>query len=196
MQQQRLDYDLLAVFNDEASANAAAAKLQKEGFGEGEVFQLSADVARNGEFREHGPDRNRREIFLQTQRPRPNIALVVFLAVALAIVFGGIGFALPLIVLAFHLGHFAFAEPATGLEGGLIGLIVGAGVGLIPRGRVRGNIGQTTTQKAPPRQAAQSARTVIAVRFPDPDNISRKSKARAILINNGGKIDRSVGRNE
>jgi hypothetical protein len=31
------------------------------------------------------------------------------------------------------------------------------------------------------------------VRLPDPENISRRSKARAILLNNGGKIDRSVG---
>jgi len=37
------------------------------------------------------------------------------------------------------------------------------------------------------------SRTAVAIRLPDPDDISRRSKARAILINNGGKIDRSVG---
>ena len=44
------------------------------------------------------------------------------------------------------------------------------------------------------RQPEQGARTVIAVLLPDPENISRKSKARAILLNNKGKLDRSVGR--
>jgi hypothetical protein len=37
---------------------------------------------------------------------------------------------------------------------------------------------------------------VVALRFVDPDNISRKSRARAILLNNQGKIDRSVSRQE
>jgi len=38
-----------------------------------------------------------------------------------------------------------------------------------------------------------NARIVVALRFVDPDNISRKSRARAILLNNQGKIDRSIG---
>ena len=201
MQQQRPDYDLLAVFNDETSANAATTKLQKEGFGEGEVFQLPADVAKNGQFREHGPDRNRSEIFLQTQRPRPSFLLVVFVAIIFAIVFGGVGFAVPLLILAYHLSHFVLAEPLTGIASGIVGLVIGAGVGLIPRGRVRGNIGQATAQNkvsapTPVRKPTQEAKTVVAIRFPDPDNIARKSKARAILINGGGKIDRSVSRVE
>ncbi len=199
MQQQRPDYDLLAVFNDETSANAATTKLQKEGFAEGEVFQLPADVAKNGQFREHGPDRNRSEIFLQTQRPRPNIMLVVFVAIIFAIVFGGVGFAVPLLFLAFHLSHFLLAEPITGIESSIVGLVIGAAVGLMSRGRVRGNIGQATAQNkapAPVRKPTQEAKTVVAIRFPDPDNIARKSKARAILINGGGKIDRSVSRVE
>jgi hypothetical protein len=37
---------------------------------------------------------------------------------------------------------------------------------------------------------------VVALRFADPDNVIKNSKARAILINNEGKIDRSVGRRE
>lgn len=199
MQQQRPDYDLLAVFNDETSANAATTKLQKEGFSESEVFQLPAEVAKNGQFREHGPDRNRSEIFLQTQRPRPSILLVVFVAIIFAIVFGGVGFAVPLLIIAYHLSHFVLAEPITGIESSIVGLVIGAGVGLIPRGRVRGNIGQTTRQNNAPTLApkpTQAAKTVVAIRFPDPDNIARKSKARAILINGGGKIDRSVSRTE
>ena len=44
--------------------------------------------------------------------------------------------------------------------------------------------------------APASARNAVAVRLPDSENISRKSRARAILIQNGGKIDRSVGRTE
>ena len=59
MQQQDGNYDLLAVFPDETHADAAAAKLCKEGFGDSEVFQLPADTASRGEFREHGPNRNR-----------------------------------------------------------------------------------------------------------------------------------------
>jgi hypothetical protein len=43
---------------------------------------------------------------------------------------------------------------------------------------------------------AKGARNAIALRFPDAENISRRSRARAILIQNGGKIDRNVGRTE
>jgi hypothetical protein len=197
MQQQRADYDLLAVFNDEGAASAAAAKLQKEGFGENEVFQLPSDVVKHGEFREHGPNRNRSNLFLQTQRSGPSPMLVLLFAVAFAIVIGGLAFVLPLLILTFHLSTFVLPEPTTGIEGGILGLVIGAIVGLLQRGGVRGNIGQDLSKvNAPARRPMQGAKTVVALRFPDPENISRKSKARAILINNGGKIDRSVGRNE
>jgi hypothetical protein len=46
---------------------------------------------------------------------------------------------------------------------------------------------------APAKNPEQEARTVIAIRLHDPENISRKS-SKMILINNKGKIDRSVGR--
>lgn len=60
---------------------------------------------------------------------------------------------------------------------------------------VRGNIGQNMAQVS----AATRTPTdyiAVGVRFQDPTNVSRTSRARAILINNGGKIDRSVGRRE
>jgi hypothetical protein len=81
------------------------------------------------------------------------------------------------------------------LIGAAIGLVLGAILGLFQRRRVRGDIGQKTTAPPTPRQV-QTARNIVALRFADPDNISRKSRARAILINNQGKIDRSVGRQE
>lgn len=198
MQQQHADYDLLAVFPDESAAKAATTKLQKEGFGDGEVFQLTADAVKKGEFREHGPNRNRGDIFLQTQRSGPNPLLIILLALAFAIVFGGIGF-IPLILVAVHLlAFFVLPEPVIGFVAVGVGLVVGALVGALQRGRVRGNIGQNMAKVNPSTtpKSLPSAQTVIALRFPDPDNISRKSKARAILINNGGKIDRSIGRTE
>ena len=76
----------------------------------------------------------------------------------------------------------------------MLGIILGAIIGLTRRERVRGAIGQDLARvNAVKVQPTQEARTVIAIRLPDPDNISRKSKARAILLNNRGKIDRSVG---
>jgi hypothetical protein len=189
MQQQQMDFDLLAVFNTETDADAAAAKLNKEGFADDEVFRMSGDTLAAGEFREHGPSRNRSEVFLQTTRSGPNPVVVIVLALVFGLLFGGIMFGaaelvtktLPLI-------------PST-VAGAAVGIILGAFLGLLQRGRERGNIGQDRSRinSAAP-QPAQGARNVIALRLANPDNISRKSKARAILINNRGKIDRSVGR--
>jgi hypothetical protein len=191
MQQQQMDYDLLAVFNSQADADAAAAKLNKEGFGDDEVFRLTGDRVPAGEFREHGPSRNRSEFFLQTTRTGPNPVVVILLAVLFGLILGGLMFgasdfltkSLPII-------------PST-VAGAAVGIILGAALGLLQRGRERGNIGQKRTQPAnqpQPATPAQDALTVIAIRLSNPDNISRKSKARAILINNKGRIDRSVGR--
>ena len=195
MQQQSADYDLLAVFHDETTAETAAAKLRKEGFNEDEVFQVTPAGA--GEFREHGPSQNRGDVFLQTTRSGPNPLLIVLLAIAFAIVFGGVGFAVILVLVAIHLVLFAIAEP-TVLITGAVGLIAGAITGLSRRGRVRGNIGQDMTRVVPAKASAtpKGARNAIALRFPDAENISRRSRARAILIQNGGKIDRSIGRTE
>lgn len=196
MQQQSADYDLLAVFNDESSAAAAAAKLQKEGFSQDEVFQVTPNAG--GQFREHGPSSNRGDVFLQTTRSGPNPLLVILLAIAFAIIFGGIGFAVILILVAIHLVLFAIAEP-TALIAGAVGLIVGAVTGVMRRGRVRGNIGQDMPRVASAsasRTPVKGARNGVALRFPDAENISRRSRARAILIQNGGKIDRSIGRTE
>jgi hypothetical protein len=77
----------------------------------------------------------------------------------------------------------------------VVGVILGVIVGLLRRGPVRGEIGQDLTKvNTPAKKPEQESQIVIAIRLQDPDNISRKSKARAILINNRGKIDRSVGR--
>ena len=189
MQQQEMDFDLLAVFNAETDADAAAAKLNKEGFGDDEVFRMSGGTLGAGEFREHGPNRNRSDVFLQTMRSGPNPVVVIILALVFGLLIGGIMFgaadfvtkALPLV-------------PST-VAGAAVGIILGAFLGLMQRGRERGNIGQDRSRisSAPP-QPVQGARNVIAVRLANPDNISRKSRARAILINNKGKIDRSVGR--
>src|SRR5947209_7944960 len=183
MQQQGSDYDLLAVFPDEMHAEAATAKLRKEGFGDSEVFQLAAGAAGKGEFREHGPNRNRREVFLRTQRTGPNLLLVVLLTVAVGIVIGGIGFALPLLALALHLAFFSVAGPITGVVASVLGVVIGAIIGLSRRGRVRGAIGQNTVKASTP-SPVQGARTTVALRFADPDNTIKNSKARAILINN------------
>ena len=195
MQQQGSDYNLLAVFPDETHAEAATTKLRKEGFGDSEVFQLATGAVGKGEFREHGPNRNRREVFLRTERRGPNLLIVILLAVALGVVLGGIGFALPLLALAFHLAFFVLPEPITGVAASALGLVIGAIVGLSQRGRVRGAIGQDTAKASTP-VPVQGARTLVALRFADPDNTIKNSKARAILINNEGKIDRSVGRRE
>ncbi len=193
--QQPANYDLLAVFPDETKAEAVATKLRKEGFSEEEVYQLSAGSAGSGQFREHGPDSTRKDLFLQTQRTGPNPAIAVLFAFICAVILGGLTFAI------------TFALPTlpkstTIIVGIAIGIVLGTIIGLLQRGRVRGAIGQSTpgtqniqtTQKT--SNAGQTARTIVALRFDDPDNISRKSRARAILINNQGKIDRSVNRQE
>lgn len=189
-QQQQGDYDLLAVFNSETDAEAAESKLRKEGFGDEEIYRMAPGSVGSGQFREHGPNRDRASVFLQTTRTGPSPAVVVLLAVLFGLIFGGVMFGadelfiktLPILI-------------AT-LIGVVVGIIIGAIIGLTRKGQVRGNIGQDMTKvnAAAPVRPVQGARTVIAIRLPDPDNISRKSKARAILINNRGKIDRSVGR--
>lgn len=189
-QQQHADYDLLAVFSDEGKADAATAKLRKEGFGEEEVYQLAAGTIGSGQFRDHGPNRARGEFFLQTKRSGPNPLLVILFAVILGLVVGGLSFAA-----SFALP--SLPEPLTLVVGTIVGIALGALLGLLQRGRERGNIGQNQSKASvPPSRAVSNALTVVALRFPDQDNISRKSRARAILLNNGGRIDRSVGKRE
>jgi hypothetical protein len=189
MQQQVMDYDLLAVFTNESDADAADAKLHKENFGDDEVFRLTAGSVVGGQFREHGPDRERSSVFLQTTRSGPNPVTVILLAIVFALILGAV---------MFGVAEFAtntIPIPLAILAGVVVGAILGAILGLLRRGPVRGAIGQDVAKaSAPAKKPEQGARTVIAVRLSDPENISRKSKARAILINNKGKIDRSVGR--
>ena len=195
--QQPADYDLLAVFPDETRAEAVASRLRKEGFGEEEVYQLAAGSAGSGQFREHGPNSARSDFFLQTQRTGPNPAMVVLFAVIFAIVLGGLTFAT-----TFALP--SLPEPTTLIVGIAIGIVLGTIIGLLQRGRVRGAIGQSpqrgqsaaTTTRTGTTKTGQAARTIVALRFDDPDNVSRRSRARAILLNNQGKIDRSVNRQE
>jgi hypothetical protein len=188
-QQQEMDYDLLAVFKSESDADAAEAKLHKEGFGDDEVFRLTAGLVAGGQFREHGPSRERSSVFLQTTRTGPNPVTVILLAIVFGLILGAV---------MFGVSDFAIKTlsiPLATLAGVVVGIILGAILGLLQRGRVRGAIGQDFSKvNAPPQKPEQEARTVIALRLPDPENISRKSRARAILINNQGKIDRSVGR--
>jgi hypothetical protein len=188
-QQQQMDYDLLAVFDSESDADAAEAKLHKEGFKDDEVFRLTAGSVAGGQFREHGPSRERSSVFLQTTRTGPNPVTVILLAILFGLVLGAV---------MFGVADFAIKTlsiPLATLAGVVAGIIIGAILGLLRRGRVRGAIGQDLSKvSAPAKKPEQEARTVIAIRLPDPENISRKSKARAILINNKGKIDRSVGR--
>jgi hypothetical protein len=187
-QQQHANYDLLAVFNDESKAETAETKLHNAGFGEDEVFRLGAETVTGGQFREHGPNRERSSIFLQTTRSGPNPVTVVLFAIVFGLILG---------VLMFGVTDFAIhAIPLLWgtLAGVVVGIILGAILGLLQRGRVRGTIGQDMSRvNTPTRGPEQGARTVVAVRLPDPENVSRKSRARAILLNNGGKIDRSVG---
>ncbi|MBA2394172.1 MAG: hypothetical protein H0V70_15700 [Ktedonobacteraceae bacterium] len=186
-QQQSGSYNLLAVFPDETIAEAAASKLRKEGFSNDEVFHLSAGSAGNGEFREHGPNTARRDVFLQVQRSRPNPLLVLIFAIVFGLVLGALATGAGAI--------FKLPEPTTIISGVIIGIVIGVVIGLLRRGRVRGAIGQDLTKTAaPPKNLPQGALTVVALRLADPDNISRMSRARAMLINGGGKIDRSVGR--
>ncbi len=187
-QQQFSDFDLLAVFGDETKAEAAETKLHKEGFGEEEVFRLAADAIANGQFREHGPNRERSSVFLQTKRSGPSPVIVVLFAVIFGLALGALAL----------VAHFAFsAIPLlTGiLVGVVVGVILGAAIGLLRRGPVRGSIGQDMTKvSAASKKPEQGERTVVAVRLPDSGDVTRKSRARAILLTNGGKIDRSVGR--
>ncbi len=199
MQQQDADYDLMAVFNDETTAEAASTKLRSAGFTDEEIFRVTPGTG--GKFREHGPNTNRRDVFLQTQRPKPSLTLILFLAIALGIVFGG--GVLVIALLLFFAIHIAFFVLPTDFliagVGSIIGIIVGAITGVRRSTRVRGNIGQDMSKVNAANRvvpAAVSTRNAIAVRLPDSENISRKSRARAILIQNGGKIDRSVGRTE
>jgi hypothetical protein len=187
-QQQFSEFDLLAAFSDEAKAAAAETKLHKEGFSEEEVFRLASDVIANGQFREHGPNRDRSSVFLQTTRSGPNPVTVILLAVICGLVLGGLMLA----------AHFAFPPipELTGVVAGVIvGIILGAAIGLLRRGRVRGAIGQDLTKaNTSSKKPGQEEKTVVAVRLPDAEDISRRSRARAILLTNGGKLDRSVGR--
>jgi hypothetical protein len=189
-QQQHADYDLLAVFSDEAKADEVASKLHKEGFTDDEVYQLTAGSVGQGQFREHGPSQTRGEYFLRTQRSGPNPALVILLAVILGVILGLASFA----------ARFALPtlpEPVTTIICVIVGIVIGALLGWTRR-RTRGAIGQQQTAARPnaPPAVSGGARNVIALRFSDPDNVSRNSRARAILLNNKGKIDRSVGRRE
>ena len=188
-QQQVMDYDLLAVFTNESDADVADARLHKENFGDDEVFRLTAGSVVGGQFREHGPDRERSSVFLHTTRSGPNPVTVILFAIVFGLILGAV---------MFGVAEFAtntIPIPLAILAGVVVGVILGAILGLLRRGPVRGAIGQDVAKaSAPPKKPEQGARTVIAVRLSDPENISRKSKARAILINNKGKIDRSVGR--
>lgn len=146
-QQQSADYDLLAVFSDESKAEAAETKLHKEGFGDNEVYRLTSSAIVGGEFREHGPDRERRNVFLQTSRTGPGAIVVVLFAIICGAVLGGVLFA----------AHFAFTAlpeiPAI-LAGVVVGIVLGVILGLLQRGRVRGAIGQDMTQASAARKRA------------------------------------------
>jgi hypothetical protein len=187
-QQQFSDFDLLAVFSDETKAEAAEAKLHKEGFSAEEVLRLASDVIVNGQFREHGPNRDRSSVFLQTGRSGPSPIIVVLFAVIF-------GLALGALVLVAHFAFPAIPLLAGTLAGVVVGVILGAAIGLLRRGPVRGSIGQDMTKvSAASKKPEQGERTVVAVRLPDTGDVTRKSRARAILLTNGGKIDRSVER--
>lgn len=189
--QQPASYDLLAVFPDEAKAEEASTKLKKAGFNEEEIHQLHTGSVGTGEFREHGPNQARSEFFLQTQRSGPKPMLIILFAVVCCLIVTGLTFAA-----TFALPHLP--EPTTLVIGAAIGLVLGVILGLLRRGRVRGAIGQKQS-KAPPTTNSKKlaeTRNIIALRFDDPDNVSRKSRARAILLNNQGRIDRSISRQE
>ncbi len=185
---QQMNYDLLAVFNAESDADAAETKLHKDGFGEDEVFRMASGAVSGSQFREHGPNRDRASVFLQTTRLGPNPVTVILLVIVFGVLLGAVMFGVTDFVIPSH------PVLIGTLAGVAVGIILGAILGLTRKGRVRGAIGQDVTKvNAARTQPTAEARTVIAIRLPDPDNISRKSKARAILLNNRGKIDRSVG---
>ncbi|GER88536.1 hypothetical protein KDW_26980 [Dictyobacter vulcani] len=190
-QQQHASYDLLAVFPDELKAEAASEKLKKAGFNQDEIFQIPAGSAGSGQFREHGPNQARGDFFLTHQRSGPKPAIILLFAIVCGLVVTGLTFAT-----TFALPNLP--EPTTLLVGAAVGVVLGAILGLLRRGRVRGAIGQEA-QKAPPPTSGRQAQgklNVIALRFEDPENISRNSRARAILLNNQGRLDRSVSRQE
>ena len=187
-QQQPADLDLLAVFNDREHAETATSKLRKEGFSEEEIVRPEAGTVGTGQFREHGPNQNRSAVFLQTTRSGPRPATILLFAV----IFGAI---LALLALAAHAAFAALPEPTSTIIGAVVGVLIGVLVGSLRRGPTRGAIGQDMTRaNAPPVQPTDYI--AVGIRFENPTNVSRTSRARAILINNGGKIDRSVGRRE
>jgi tetrahydromethanopterin S-methyltransferase subunit C len=116
------------------------------------------------------------------------------MVVLLAIIFG-----LVLGVLLFA-AHFAFAsipEPLAAIVGAIVGIILGAVIGFLQSRRVRGAIGQDMGRvSTASNRPMQGELTVVAIRLLDSANINRKTRARGILLTNGGKIDRSVGRRE
>jgi Carbon starvation protein, predicted membrane protein len=189
--QQQVNYDLLAVFPDESKANGAADKLKKAGFQEEEVHQLAAGTVGSGLYREHGPNTGRGNFFLQTQQSGPRPAVIILFAVLFGIVLGVLGFVSSLFV-------HALSGSTAALVGAVIGIVIGAIIGVLQRGRVRGAIGQASKPQTTPPSTSKTSlnetRTVVALSFSDPDNIARNSRARAILLNNQGKIDRSIGK--
>ena len=186
-QQEHANYDLLAVFNDEGKADVAETSLHKAGFGEDEVFRLAQGSVGGGQFREHGPNVNRSAVFLQTRRSRPSVKTVLMFAVMLGVILG-------VVMFLAHLAFAALPEPVTALGGAVVGIVLGAIVGAFRSRRVQGAIGQDMSRvNVPARRTGQDERTVVALRFMDAEDIARKSRARAILLRNEGKIDRSVG---
>jgi hypothetical protein len=144
MQQQEMDYDLLAVFNNESEADAADAKLRKEGFGDDEVFRLTAGTAVGGQFREHGPDRERSSVFLQTTRQGPNPVTVILLAIVFGLILGGVMFG------AAELAIKTVPVLVATLAGVVVGIIAGAILGLLRKGPVLGAIGQDLSKVSAP----------------------------------------------
>src|SRR5260370_15461611 len=89
-QQHQMKFDLLAVFNAESDGDAAESKLHEEGFGDDEVFRMTAGSVSGGQFRQHGPDRDRAAVFLQTTRSGPNPVTVILLAVIFGVLLGAV----------------------------------------------------------------------------------------------------------
>src|SRR5215471_270830 len=135
-QEQQMDYDLLAVFGNQADADNAASKLQKESYGDDEVFRLAGSSVVGGEFREHGPDRDRSSVFLQTTRQGPNPVLIIVLAIVFGLVLGGVMFGVADFAIQSHPVLLAT------LAGVVVGIILGVIAGLLRRGPIRGAIGQ------------------------------------------------------
>src|SRR2546430_11383312 len=134
-QQQFSDFDLLAVFSDEAKAAAAETKLRKEGFSEEEVFRLASDAIASGQFREHGPNRERSSVFLQTTRSAPNPVTVVLLAVVCGLVLGAL-------MLAAHFAFPPIPELTGVVAGGVVGVLLLGTIRVVRRGRGGGAIGE------------------------------------------------------